>query len=98
MTPAVDLATAAEQVRGAALAVPGVVDLHGGLFGEVAVHLPGRRVTGVRLRDGLTEVHVVVRTGSPLRPTAEAVQAAVARVRPGAVDVVIEDVTEGDRS
>ena len=30
---------------------PGCTDLHGGVLGEVATYLPGRRVTGVRLRE-----------------------------------------------
>jgi len=75
-----------------ALSVPGVVDLHGGSLGEVSVHLPGRRVSGIRLRDDRTEVHIVVAMASPVRETADAVQRAVARVRPGRVDVVVADV------
>ena len=89
------LAEEAELVRTAALAVPGVVDLHGGSLGEVAVHLPGRRVSGLRLRDHRTEVHLVVLMGAPVRETADAVQRAVARVRPGRVDVVVADVRDG---
>lgn len=88
------LATQAGLVEAAALAVPGVVRLHGGTLGEVAVHLPGRRVTGVRLRDGLTAVHVVVAVGADVRRTAAAVQQAVAAVRPGPVDVTVEDVDD----
>lgn len=86
----------ADRVVAAALAVPGVVGLHGGALGEVAVHLPGRRVSGVRLRDGRTEVHVVVAVGAPVPATAEAVQRAVSAVRPGAVDVTVADVREAD--
>lgn len=87
------LAAQADLVRAAALAVPGVVSLHGGALGEVAVYLPGRRVSGVRLREDRTQVHVVVTLGAPVRGTAEAVQAAVAAVRPGPpVDVTVEDV------
>ena len=89
------LAEQAALVRTAALAVPGVVDLHGGSLGEVAVHLPGRRVSGLRLRDDRTEVHLVVLMGAPVRETADAVQRAVARVRPGRVDVVVADVRDG---
>jgi uncharacterized alkaline shock family protein YloU len=84
----------ADRVVAAALAVPGVVGLHGGALGEVAVYLPGRRVSGVRLRDGRTEVHVVVAVGAPVPATAAAVQRAVAAVRPGAVDVTVADVGE----
>ena|GEM_PF-5243175 len=86
------LAAQADLVRAAALAVPGVVRLHGGALGEVAVYLAGRRVSGVRLRQDRTQVHVVVALGAPVRGTAQAVQAAVAVVRPGPVDVTVEDV------
>ncbi len=88
------LAAQADLVEATALAVPGVVGLHGGALGEVAVYLPGRRVSGVRLREDRTQVHVVVALGSPVRATAEAVQRAVAAVRPGAVDVTVEDVAD----
>jgi hypothetical protein len=87
-----DLAAQADRVRAAALAVPGVVRLHGGVFGEVAVYLPGRLVSGVRLREDGTQVHVVVAMDAPVRDTAAAVQRAVAAVRPGPVDVTVEDV------
>ncbi|WP_336921349.1 hypothetical protein [Aquipuribacter sp. SD81] len=82
----------ADVVRETVLSVPGVVDLHGGSLGEVGTYLPGRRVVGVRLRPERTEVHVVVTHGSPVRATADLVRGAVARVRPGAVDVTVEDV------
>jgi len=88
------LAAQADVVEAAVLAVPGVTALHGGAHGEVAVHLPGRRVSGVRLREGRTEVHVVLELGRPVGATAAAVQDAVARVRPGPVDVTVEDVTD----
>ncbi|WP_380169236.1 hypothetical protein [Jannaschia sp. R86511] len=88
------LAAQADLVAATALAVPGVVGLHGGALGEVAVYLPGRRVSGVRLRDGRTQVHVVLALGVPVRATAETVQRAVAAVRPGPVDVTVEDVAD----
>lgn len=37
-----------DMIAGAVLAVPGVAALHPGPFGEVATHLPGRRVPGIR--------------------------------------------------
>ncbi|GAA1897689.1 Asp23/Gls24 family envelope stress response protein [Lapillicoccus jejuensis] len=77
----------------AVLGVPGVVGLHAGALGEVATYLPGRRVPGVRVRDGVVDVHVVLAEGAPLRTTAVAVRAAVATLVPGAaVDVTVEDV------
>jgi hypothetical protein len=82
----------ADRVRDSVLAVPGVADLHGGVLGEVGTYLPGRRVVGVRLLPDRTEVHLVLDTGTPLRETAERARTAVAAVRPGPVDVVVEDV------
>lgn len=84
--------TPAEQVAAATLGVPGVAGLHAGSFGEVATYLPGRRVTGVRLRDDGTEVHVVAAMGSPLRELADAVRSAVAPLVDTPVQVVVEDV------
>lgn len=82
----------AEQVRTAVLGVAGVVALHSGLFGEVATHLPGRRIDGVRVRPDRTEVHVVLDWGAPVLTVADAVRAAVAAVTGTPVDVVVEDV------
>ena len=50
-----------EAVASAALACPSVAGMSGGAIGEVASYLPGRRVTGVRVKDGEVEVHVVAR-------------------------------------
>lgn len=82
----------ADLVAAAARSVPGVTSLHAGAFGEVGTYLPGRRVVGVRLRDQLTEVHVVVAMGSPVLTTAEAVRQAVGPLVSTAVDVYVEDV------
>jgi hypothetical protein len=82
----------ADAVAAAARAVPGVADLHTGAFGEVATYLPGRRVNGVRLRDDVTEIHVVLTWGSPLLVTADRVRAAVAALVTTAVEVTVEDV------
>lgn len=77
----------------AVLGLPGVVALHAGALGEVATYLPGRRVPGVRVRDGVVDVHVVLTDSEPLRTTAGAVRAAVAALLPGAaVDVTVEGV------
>lgn len=88
-----------DDLAAAVLAVPGVLDLHGGLLGEVATYLPGRRVAGIRLRDAedgedaTTEVHLVVAVDAPLHDTVEAVRAAVRPlVGPGPVHVTVEDV------
>ncbi|WP_198664317.1 hypothetical protein [Jiangella endophytica] len=83
----------AEAVATAAAAVPGVAGLYGGLFGEIATHLAGRRVPGVRIDDrGNAEVHVVLRWDRPVPATAYAVRRAVSPLVHGGVHVVVEDV------
>lgn len=86
------VADQAHVVAAAVLAVPGVAQLHAGLFGEVATYLPGERVNGVRLRDTACEVHVVIVWGSPVLDVADRVRATVAAITGGPVDVTIEDV------
>lgn len=81
-----------EALAAAVLAVPGVVRLHAGSFGEVATYLPGGKVDGIRLRDDGTHVHVVLRAGLPLGGTAERVRGVVAALVPGPVHVTVEDV------
>jgi len=87
--PADDLA---DQVAAAVRAVPGVADLHTGAFGEVATHLPGRRVGGVQIRPDHCAVHVVLYWGWPVLATADRVRAVVAALVGTRVDVTIEDV------
>lgn len=84
--------TAAEVVAATVLAVPGVVRLHRGRFGELATYLPGRRVIGVRIDERGTEVHVVVRDDVPAVDTAGRIQRAVSAVAPMPVRVHIEDI------
>jgi len=84
--------TLADRVAAAVTAVPAVAAMHPGRFGEVATYLPGRRVTGVQVRDDEVEVDVVVRWGVNLPATADAVRTAVARVAQRPVYVVIQDV------
>ncbi|GEK22025.1 Asp23/Gls24 family envelope stress response protein [Cellulomonas xylanilytica] len=84
--------TPAEIVAAAVLGVPGVVRLHGGRFGELGTYLPGRRVTGVRIDDDGTEVHVVVDDLAPVPETAARVQRAVSAVAPMPVRVHVEDI------
>ncbi|MGB3480637.1 MAG: Asp23/Gls24 family envelope stress response protein [Mycobacterium sp.] len=82
----------AEQIAAAVCSVPGVVSLHGGMFGEVATYLPGRRVPGVRIGDDRVAVHVSLALGAPVRETAAAIQQAVAVGTALPVDVTIEDI------
>ena len=84
--------TTADDIAVLVLAVPDVVRLHAGRFGEVATYLPGRRVTGVKLGDELIEVHVVVAGRTPVRRTAQRIHAAVATLVATPVHVFVEDV------
>ncbi len=79
-------------VAAAVLGVAGVAALHGGAFGEVATHLPGRRVAGIRLRDDGADIHLTLFFGASVGATAQRVREAVAGVVPGAVHVTVEDV------
>ena len=60
---ATDPAELVDRVAAAVRAVPGVHDLHGGAFGEVAAYLPGRRVPGLRVGSDVEtwEIHLSVR-------------------------------------
>ncbi|WP_030483246.1 hypothetical protein [Nocardioides aequoreus] len=87
-----DDAEVADLVARAALGVEGVADLHGGSLGEVGTYLPGRRVTGVRVGDGGTTVHLVVAFDADLHQVADRVRLAVSAVAPVPVEVVVEDV------
>lgn len=82
----------ADDIATAVLNVPGVAALHGGMFGEVATYLPGRRVTGVRILEDKVEVHVCVLMGAPIRDTAAAIRATASAVADLPVDVTVEDV------
>jgi uncharacterized alkaline shock family protein YloU len=82
----------ADEVAAAALAVPGVVALHTGTFGEVSTYLAGRRVDGVQLRPDSCAVHLVLAWGAPVLATADRVRAAVEALVRTPVDISIEDV------
>jgi len=82
----------ADQVAAAVLAVRGVTGLHGGMFGETATYLPGRRVLGVRLTENVTDIHLSLAYGAPVFATAQQVRTAVAALVPGPVNVTVEDV------
>lgn len=93
-TPAPDVS---EAISAAVLAVPGVASLHGGAFGQVASYLPGRSVTGVRVRPDVTDVHVVLFWGSPVLATADHVRAVVQPLISAIsarVDVTIDDIVD----
>ena len=80
-----------------ALKCRSVARISTGPFGEVATYLPGRRVPGVRVRDGRLEIHVVACWGAEVPQLADEVRKAV---RPVAgevpIDVHVDDVDVPD--
>lgn len=84
-----------ERLADTVLRVDDVDSLYGGLTGEVATYLPGKRVPGVRVRDGRVEIHIVVRGLRPVTDTARDVRRAVlAQAQPLPVDVIVGDIVE----
>jgi uncharacterized alkaline shock family protein YloU len=93
------LGALAELVAEATLDCPDVLSLSGGMVGEVATYLPGRRVTGVRVRDAVVEVHVVARYGPPMDEIGAQVRAAVTPfVGDRTVAVTIDDLAVDPRT
>ncbi|MGI8578681.1 MAG: hypothetical protein ACR2KG_12395 [Nocardioidaceae bacterium] len=82
----------ADLVADAVRAVPGVARLHGGMFGEVATYLVGRRVAGIRQSADGTEVHVSLLLGVPIGRAADQIRRAVRPLVNGPVHVIVEDV------
>ncbi|QNG20066.1 hypothetical protein G4H71_14150 [Rhodococcus triatomae] len=90
------MAEPAESIAEVVRAVPGVYDLHGGMFGEVATYLPRRRVVGVRTDGETTEIHVALYVGAPIRETAGRIRDDVTALVGGVVDVTVEDIVPRD--
>jgi len=84
----------AEAVAAAVVAVPGVARMSGGVSGEVATYLPGRRVTGVRLRSSHVVLHVIA--NAPSRPFPELGTTIRQAVLDGFPDIVSVDVSFDD--
>jgi hypothetical protein len=85
--------TKADEVAAAVAAAPGVAALSGGRLGGVGTYLPGRRVTGVVVRDGDIEVRVIGRYGVPVGTIAAEVRRAAEPFASGQpVHVIIEDL------
>ena len=75
------------------LSCPGVAAMHGGVAGEAATYLPGRRVTGVRILPDSVELHVTSHWPVPARELAAQVWARTGPAVGGRrVDIVIGDV------
>jgi hypothetical protein len=82
----------ADVVAAAVRSVPGVAGLRGCSAGR-HLHLPGRRVAGIRIQDSVTDVYV--RRCSSVRlsaRTAAQIRNVVASVIGGTVNVTVEDV------
>lgn len=80
-------------VAGAVASCTSVARLSGGMAGEVATYLPGRRVTGVRVRADELQVHVVGVYGIPVSEIGTEVRAALAPLVGGLpVAVSIDDL------
>ena len=90
--------SAAERIADAVLALPGVVDLHSGLFGEVATYLPGRRVTGIAVRDEDGEVHIIVDLSHDLQAVAASARETAESITGLPFTVVVEDVAQNRRA
>lgn len=87
-----------DRVARVVLGVDGVHSLHGGAKGEVGTYLPGRRVSGIRLKGQACEVHVALEWESDIYATAQSVRDALRPEFSGAVDVVVEDVLSPEQA
>lgn len=83
------------------LGCPYVAGMGGGALGEIAVYLPGRRVSGLRLSDGApgvrshVEVHVVGVYGPSVAQIVDQVRAALAPLVPGhLLTVYVDDLAD----
>lgn len=82
-----------DAIAAAVLACSTVAGLSGGIAGEVATYLPGRRVTGLRIDDTTVTVHVIGRYGPTMTEISNQVTRAVTPLAGGRqVGVVIEDL------
>lgn len=84
----------ADKLAHALQSIPGVVALHPGQFGEVALLYPRHRVRGLSMTGGRLGVHIVVDLSAlrPLAELAEAVRATASNFNPGApIDVYFAD-------
>lgn len=79
----------ADAVAEVLAAVPSV-RLHEG--SAVGTHLPGRRVSGVRLRDDAVEIHAAVVYPTTVAQAAQAIRDALSALPLAHVDVTIDDV------
>ena len=85
-----------DAVAAAVAACPSVAHLAGGgLTGQVATYLPGRRVEGVRVTEDAIEVHLATRWDVPIPQAAAEVRAAVAPLAGGRpITVAVDDIDD----
>ena len=85
-----------DAVAAAVTACPSVAHLAtGGLTGQVATYLPGRRVEGVRVTEDAIEVHLATRWDVPIPQAAAEVRAALAPLAGGRpITVAVEDIDD----
>ena len=85
-----------DAVAAAVTACPSVAHLAGGgLTGQVATYLPGRRVEGVRVTEDAVEVHLATRWDVPIPQAAAEVRAAVAPLVGGRpITVAVDDIDD----
>ncbi len=77
-------------------ALPAIDRLTAGPHGTVALHRPGRRITGLRLVGDHLEIHVVLAAGYSVAEAAAQVAAATAPLIPASlVDLHVDDVAIG---
>jgi hypothetical protein len=91
----------AEEVASAVRAHPAVARLDAGLYGEVATHLPGRRLVGVRIGEGdePVELAVVLHPDQPIPDVVRALRREVSRLCGGAaVDITVADLAIPDEA
>jgi hypothetical protein len=81
----------ADRVAAAVRALAPIAGLHSGRFGEIATYLPGRRISGVRIREDEITIGVTARYPATVAQIGAAVRAAVGPVD-RAVSVRIGDV------
>ena len=83
----------ADEVAAAVAAAPGVAAMSEGRLGSVSTYVPGGYVTGVVVRKGDIEVHVIGRYGVPVGTIAAEVRRAAEPFASGQpVHVIIEDL------
>ncbi|WP_158894393.1 hypothetical protein [Amycolatopsis anabasis] len=94
-----DPAGLAEAIADAVLAHPSVAGMDAGKLGTIATHLPGRRVSGVRVAEAgdRVEISVVLRLGARIPQQGEELRRLVRTIAGDVtVDVTVTDIVTAD--